>query len=164
MTQRKRFVAFAAVGLIATAACGFRAVAQNAENGDQQGGQQKKRMMQCPIMAALKSIQLHADSPAVLLGQSKSLELTAQQQEQLGEIAATARQRARDVLTDAQRQQLGKAPEGALSPMQLVKLQTKGEAGKGKGEMCPMCMKMMQQKDKMMRQKDNGKGEINGQR
>lgn len=140
MTERKSVLAFAAVGLIATAALGYRAVAQNAE----EAGPQDQRMMQCPMMEAFKSVQLHADSPAVLLGQGESLELTAQQNEQLQKIAAAARQQARAVLSDAQRQQLEEAPTGPLSPMELAKLQTKNDAGEGKAGMCPMCMKMMQ--------------------
>ena len=146
MSRRKSFVAFAAVGLITTAAFSYRAGAQNAEEAGATGEQQGKMMMQCPMMEALKSVQLHSDSPVVLLGQSKSLNLNAQQQEQLEEIAAAARQRARDVLTQNQREKLEAAPEGPLSPMQLAKLQKKGEAGESKGEMCPMCMKMMRER------------------
>lgn len=161
MTKSKSFAAFAAIGLIATAAFGYRAVAHSAEQGNAKTDQQGEMMMQCPMMAALKSVQLHADSPAVLLGQSESMELSSQQQEQLEEIAAAARQQARDILTDAQRQQLDEVPAGPLSPMQLAKLQSDGEAGEGKGEMCPMCMKMMQ---RMKQQKNSEKEDTNGQR
>lgn len=148
MTKRKSVSAFAVIGLIATSAFGYQAVAQNTAEEGAQADQQGGMMMQCPMMDALKSVQLHADTPAVLLGQGESLELTAQQQEELEEIAAAARQRARSVLNDQQRQRLDEAPAGPLSPMQLAKMQRNTEAGEGKGKMCPMCMKMMQQRMK----------------
>lgn len=141
----------AMLGIIAVAGFGFRASAQDEAEGVAQEEQQngKPMMMQCPMMDALKSVQLHADAPPVLLAQEEQLQLTAQQKEQLRELAEAARNQAREVLTDEQREKLEKAPAGPLSPMQLTQVLKKPQAGQAddaeEKPMCPMCMKMMRQ-------------------
>lgn len=111
------------------------------------------------MMEAIDSLALHADSPAVLLGQSKQLELTTEQRQQLEQIAASAREQARQVLTAAQREQVEETTSGALSPMELMHTQMRGRMAKmremkmkmqtrtdGKPQMCPMCMQMMEKR------------------
>ncbi|WP_164104505.1 hypothetical protein [Candidatus Laterigemmans baculatus] len=157
MTDRNSFWAVAVASVIASAAFGFQAVAQNAEEGGASAEQQGKMMM-CPMMEAIKPVHLYADTPAVLLAQEDSLALTEQQQEKLEEITAEARERAREILTEKQRQQLEEAPSGPLSAMQLTKLQRKEGTGNAKGAMCPMCMKMMQ---KMKERQGNDGQDVN---
>lgn len=102
--------------------------------------------MECPMMAGLKGIDLFADSPAVLQADAKNLKLTEQQLEQLSEIEQSARQRARELLTDEQRQQLEESPDAPLSLMELGMRRMKHMQDGDKGQMCPMCMKMMRMK------------------
>ena len=143
MPTKSTLLTTAALGFVALAALGLQANAQNQP-------QKEKMMMQCPMMDALKSLQLPADAPPVLLAQGEQLQLTAEQKERLQAIAETARQQAREVLNEEQREQLAKAPSGALSPMQLARTLMKGkmgQSGDGQGKpMCPMCKKMMEQK------------------
>ena len=105
--------------------------------------------MHCPLMEAMQSLKLPADAPPVLLAQQEELELTAEQQQQLKEIARQAIQQSRDVLTDEQREKLADAPSGPLSPMELAKVLAKGKGRQqqaGQGKMCPMSQQMMQQR------------------
>jgi hypothetical protein len=98
-------------------------------------------MMMCPMMAGLAAVRLHADSPAALLGRADDLGLTTDQQKKLKEIEEAARRQARQVLTDKQREQVGKPTDAPLSVMELARMGMKGKAMDG---CCPMCMKMMQ--------------------
>jgi len=116
---------------------------------DKAESKDKSGMMQCPMMAAMKDIQLFADSPPVLLGQAQNLELTEKQKQQIQAIGESARKQALGVLNAKQREQLADSPEGPLSMMALAKLQKKGASDEEKSEgMCPMCMKMMRMKMK----------------
>ncbi|WP_164104484.1 hypothetical protein [Candidatus Laterigemmans baculatus] len=155
MPTKNTLLTTAALGFVALAALSLQANAQNQP-------QKEKMMMQCPMMDALKSLQLPADAPPVLLAQDEQLQLTADQKERLREIAETARQQAREVLDEDQREQLEKAPSGPLSPMQLAHTLMKGQMGKrgdGQGkQMCPMCKKMMDQ----MQGHQEGKHEHSG--
>lgn len=104
--------------------------------------------MQCPMMSGLKGIDLFVDSPAVLQAEAKDLKLTEQQLERLKEIEQSARRQARQLLTEEQRKQLLDRPEGPLSLMELSMSRMKEKRhmpdGEKSGQMCPMCMKMMQ--------------------
>ena len=111
-------------------------------------------MMMCPMMAGLAAVCMYADSPAALLGRADDLGLTADQQKKLKEIEESARQQARKVLTDKQREQVGKTSDAPLSMMELARMGMKGKAMEG---CCPMCMKMMQMgepKDGKAKEKD----------
>lgn len=153
------------LGLTTVAGAAFCASPQSQQEekarGDQQG-----QMMQCPMMETLKSVQLNADAPPVLLAQEKVLDLTAEQKEQLQEIAAKARRQAREVLNDEQREKIEKAPSGSLAPMQLARMLAKDRQMRGgegeEGPMCPMCMRMMQQR--MQDQQEEREHEQQGQR
>jgi hypothetical protein len=70
--------------------------------------------MTCPIMAGLAAVRTHADGPAALLGRADDLGLTADRQKKLKEIEGSARQQARQALTDKQREQVG--IRGVFSP------------------------------------------------
>ena len=111
------------------------------------GGQQRDQadmMMNCPMMAGLKGINLFADSPTFLLAQAKDLKLSEQQVEQLEQIQQTARRQARELLTDQQREQLP-ATAKPLSMMEIC-MTRMPKTGQPPEQMCPMCMKMMQAK------------------
>lgn len=109
-----------------------------------------KSMMQCPMMAGLKGLDLFADSPEVLRSRAEGLGLSEKQVEQLEEIEESARLKAREVLTEEQQDQLKETPEGRLSMMELSRMRAMKMKKDGDGMMCPMCMKMMQ---KMKQQK-----------
>lgn len=150
-------------GFLTTAALSFVTLAGLGLYANAQDQAQDAKMMQCPIMDALKSLQLPADAPPVLLAQEESLQLTAEQKQRLQEIAETARRNAREVLNEEQREQLEKAPSGPLSPMQLAHTLKKGQRGQAGGEqgkpMCPMCKKMMEQmKGQQGSQQENSAG------
>ena len=98
-------------------------------------------MMMCPMMAGLSAVRLYADGPAAVLGRADDLGLTADQQKKLKKIEESARRKAREVLTDKQREQVGKSSDAPLSMMDLARLGMKGKKMDG---CCPMCMKMMQ--------------------
>lgn len=107
-------------------------------------GQPDETMMQCPMMAGLKGIDLFGDSPVVLKAKAKDLKLTEQQLDRLKEIEQSARQQARELLTDEQRQQLEPSPDRPLSLMELSMSRMKHMQDGGKpSQMCPMCMKKM---------------------
>ena len=135
---------------------------QDAQQQDDREPQQKqaqgkpKMQMMCPMMAGLKGVNLYADSPELVLARDTDLELTEQQRTELEKILETARNKAREALTAQQREQLEQAPEGPLSMMQLAKLLKKNDSSEGESrQMCPMCMKMMQEKTPRRQQKPN---------
>lgn len=107
-----------------------------------------KMGMMCPMMACMKGVNFHADSPALLLGRQDALKLSDEQVEKLKEIAESARREARQVLTADQREQLAEAPTGALSMMEVCQLRMKEMKGEDQqsGAMCPMCTKMMKER------------------
>lgn len=109
--------------------------------------QQSGDRMMCPMMAGLRGVELHADSPALLAARADELNLTDEQKQQLRDIAKRAREQAREVLDAEQKQQLAEAPEGPLSPMQIARMRMKSGTGdQEKGQMCPMCMRMMRER------------------
>ncbi len=110
--------------------------------------------MQCPMIACLGEIKLHPDCPALLLAKTEELKLTDAQKHKLHEIEESARKQARAVLTTDQQEKLKGEPEGLVSMMQVCMMRhramMKGGKGmmmdKGKGQMCPNCMRMMRQR------------------
>ena len=148
-TLRGTFLIF---GLVALAAFTLPMVAQEqaSQKGKKSADHGKAQMaMNCPMMAALKGIELHSDNPALLLARADELELTEEQQRQLHQLVETNRRQAQELLNEQQREQLQDAPEGPLTPMQIAMMRMKGKAAgqtAQEGQMCPMCMKMMQQK------------------
>ncbi len=137
------------VGVLA-AGYGLQALvyAQDSQKGEDAPEKPKAEMqMMCPMMTALKGVELYADTPALLTAQAEKLKLTDEQKKQLKEIAKSAQEEARKVLTAEQRQALEKLPQGPLSMMQIAKMQMKDKKDGGDEKMmCPMCMKMMQKK------------------
>lgn len=140
-TVRRIVAGIAALALIGVA---WQATAQQPRGGKEAQPEQGQ-MMQCPMMSAIKSLELQADSPAVLLAMADKLELTQEQKQRLKNLVADTRAQARKILTDNQQQQLAEAPEGSLSMMQLAMLVRDGRKAE-QGQMCPMCMKMMRER------------------
>lgn len=135
------------------------AAAPKAEDGQQAADAKHDKMMQCPMMGAMKGLKLHADSPAVLLAQADKLHLTDQQKQKLDSLAATTRKQAAAVLTDDQRKTLADAPEGPLSMMKVVMLLKQETVSDKSDKMtCPHCRKMMGQKMKKMDKKPHKGG------
>ena len=93
-------------------------------------------------------MKMFGDSPAVLLSQADELGLSDEQKKQLQEIEQSASQKARKVLTVDQQGKLKGLPDGPLSMMDLCSMRMKKMMGQKqkKGMMCPMCMKMMQER------------------
>lgn len=115
------------------------------EERSRPGGQ----MTMCPMMAGLKGVELHADSPALLTARADELNLTDEQARELRQIAERAREQAREVLNEEQREELAEAPEGPLSPMQIARMRIKARTGdQEQGQMCPMCLRMMRERMK----------------
>lgn len=102
------------------------------------------KMMQCPMMAGLKGIKLFPDGPEALLAESKRLALSDKQIKQLKKIEQSAREKARAVLSDKQREELGKEPKAPVPLMELSRLRAMKMAKEDDAMMCPMCLKMMQ--------------------
>ena len=122
---------------------------------------QGQMAMNCPMMAGLQGVELHSDSPVLLLAQADELQLSEEQQRQLRQLVETNRRQAQAILNAQQREQLADAPEGPLTPMQIAMMRMKGNAAgqteQQEGQMCPMCMKMMRQKH----QQDAGQHKTN---
>lgn len=155
--QAKWTIVAVIVSLAAVCALRPAASAQEATPGGDEKAAMKKggpMMMTCPMMACLGNIKLHADCPAMLLAKTEDLKLTDAQKQQLHDIEESARKQARAVLTADQRGKLKDAPEGLMSMMQVCMMQHRAMmmGGKGKmmggkqGQMCPNCMKMMNQR------------------
>lgn len=137
------------------------ALAQASQNADEPAEKAKTPdMMQCPMMACMKGMEMYADSPAVLLSQAEELELSDEQKEQLEEIEQSARQQARAVLTAEQQEQVSESPKGLLSMKDLCMMRMKNMTGRGgqKHMMCPMCMKMMKKKASSGQDEQNKEG------
>lgn len=111
--------------------------------------------MMCPMMAGLSKLRMFPDSPAALLNRADDLGLDAKQKKQLEEIEESARQQARKVLTDKQREELGKAPLAPLSMMEMARMGMKGKKMEG---CCPMCAEMMK-KAQLGKAEEKGKNE-----
>ena len=103
--------------------------------------------MQCPMMSAMKNLKLHADNPVVLLAMKEQLDLSEEQAKQLDALVSDVRERAKEILSDQQQQQIAQAPQGPLSMMQVMMLlrQQPGDQ-REQGQMCPMCIKMMRER------------------
>ncbi len=135
--------AFAAAGIVVFGTLGYQAAGQS------DAKQAEKPMMQCPMMQTMKSIDLHASSPDVLIARAEQLNLSEKQHEKLRAISENARKQALELLNEAQQQQLQAGKSGPLTPMELVKLVAKEDkrgAESGEKKMCPMCQKMMERK------------------
>ena len=147
--ERKRhFLSLALLATLLVAGSGlltFSVAAAQKDAADSQEGESKMGMM-CPMMAGMKDLKLHADSPPLLAARAETLKLTEDQQQELDAIAQEARSQAQEVLTEQQREQLGDASK-ALSMMEIAKLRMKEKKSSDSSEnMCPMCMKMMKEK------------------
>jgi YHS domain-containing protein len=88
--------------------------------------------------------QLFLDSPAAILGQAQTLELSDRQSRELLEIQKQARQKALAVLTEAQKQKLGKV---SAEPSSLASLcrsacgeKMTGKAAEAGGQVMPCIM------------------------
>ena len=144
-----RYVSFVLVLLFGAfaAGCGIQSLAQapDPKQGEAAPEKPKAKMeMMCPMMSSLKGVELYADSPVLLAAQAEELGLNEEQKKQLEEIAKSAREQARKIMTPEQRKTLEELPEGPLSMMQIAKMRMKGKKGGGDEKMmCPMCMKMM---------------------
>lgn len=113
--------------------------------GQSKAAEKEEAGMSCPMMAAMKGIKLRPHSPQLLIAKADELNLTDAQQRELSEIAKSASDRARDVLTAEQREELGQPAEQPMSVMEIAKTRMKDKMiGEGRQQMCPMCMKMMQ--------------------
>ena len=91
-------------------------------------GQWHKKMMDAGVspetmkMAhAIKMAHMYMDSPAVLLGMSEDLTLTADQKEKLEKISAQSRKDALAVLTDDQKTKLGTVSDKPATMMELTR-------------------------------------------
>jgi len=102
------------------------------------------------MMQTMKSIEMHATSPDLLVARAEQLDLSEEQQKKLRDISKRAREQAQQVLNDGQRKKLEEGKSGPLTPMELVKLVAKerkqGTRSAENKMMCPMCKKMMNKK------------------
>ncbi|QDT16586.1 hypothetical protein CA12_26920 [Alienimonas californiensis] len=150
----------AAAGLAFSGAALSPVTAAHGQGQAKQDGSSSPQKMMCPMMAGLKGVELHADSPPLLLAQADELGLSEDQRNSLREIAEAARKQAREALTAEQREELGKMPEGPLSPMQIAKQRMRdGKETAEEKPMCPMCMKMMRKKAAGDEDSQDGDGE-----
>lgn len=123
------------------------------ERAGKAASQERPPMMQCPMMAGLKDIEMFADSPALLLARAEELNLSDAQRLELEQIEQAARQEAREVFNARQQEKLKDAPDERLPVMELSRMRMKDMKGEGKMEgMCPMCMRMM--RERMQKQKN----------
>lgn len=76
--------ALLSVTLLFFGGIGYQAIPQPQED------QNEKSMMRCSVMQAMKSIELHANSPDILVAQAKPLDLSEEQQQQLNKISKSA--------------------------------------------------------------------------
>jgi hypothetical protein len=68
-------------------------------------------------------LRIALDSPAAILSRVKELGLDEKQRQELEKLDGSAREQARKLLTDKQRQELGEIPPEWLSMMQMAQLQ-----------------------------------------
>ncbi len=107
------------------------AIAQEAENDKPWHKDVTKCMkQQCE---AIMSASVYLDSPAVLIGQAESLQLSDEQVKSLKKIQTAARKKAMKILTSEQKKKLDKIPP---EPIKLAMLHKKMSYGHGKGT-CP---------------------------
>jgi YHS domain-containing protein len=81
----------------------------------------------------IMSASVYLDSPAVLIGQAESLQLSDEQVKSLKKVQAQARKKAMKILTSEQKKKLDKIPP---EPIKLAMLHKKMSYGHGKGT-CP---------------------------
>jgi hypothetical protein len=74
-------------------------------------------------MTGPAGLRIVLDSPATILSRAKELGLDDKQRQELEKLDGSAREQARKLLTDKQRQQLGEIPPEWLSMMQMAQLQ-----------------------------------------
>src|SRR5262249_62079355 len=74
-------------------------------------------------MTGPAGLRIVLDSPAAILSRAKELGLDEKQRQELDKLDGSAREQARKLLTDKQRQQLGEIPPEWLSMMQMAQLQ-----------------------------------------
>jgi YHS domain-containing protein len=119
------FIALAVSLIISTA------IAQEAEKDKWHGKDVTKCMkQQC---GAIMSASVYLDSPAVLIGQAESLQLSDEQIKSLKKVQAQARKKAMKILTSEQKKKLDKIPP---EPINLAMLYKKMSYGHGRGT-CP---------------------------
>ncbi len=71
---------------------------------------------QCKVMA---NTPHYPDDPAVILGQADALGLSQQQRQELDDILKQAREKARNVLTEEQKQKMGKTADKPMTMMEM---------------------------------------------
>ena len=74
-------------------------------------------------MSGPAGLRIALDSPTAILSRAKELGLDEKQRQELEKLDGSAREQARKLLTDKQRQQLGEIPPEWLSMMQMAQLQ-----------------------------------------
>ncbi|WP_442510377.1 hypothetical protein SH528x_001994 [Novipirellula sp. SH528] len=156
-----------ATSLVAVWSVQSSALAQETQKKQQQEGSSSKgsgtkgknseMSMSCPMMTGLKGIKLHADAPPLLMARIEELNLTESQQTQLAAIGMEAREKAQQILTNEQREQIGDSTE-PMSMMEVAMMRVKIMDEDSSKKMCPMCMKMM--KEKMDGKMDDMKGKM----
>ncbi|MBX9584620.1 MAG: hypothetical protein K2X87_30325, partial [Gemmataceae bacterium] len=117
------------------------------------GGRAKADTMTGPA-----DLRIGLDSPAAVLARAKELGLEDKQRKELEKLDQSAREQARAVLTEKQRQQLNEIPPEWLALMQMG--QTPADRG-GQGGMGPDMMRQMMQMmmmRQMMQMMDSGGG------
>lgn len=147
-SQKRHFLSLPLLAALSVAGSGLLTLSSAAVQKDAADGQEgeSKMGMTCPMMAGMKDLKLHADSPPLLAARTDALNLTKEQLQTLDAIGQEARSQAREVLTEQQREQLGDASK-ALSMMEIAKMRMKDKpSGDSSNNMCPMCTKMMKQK------------------
>jgi hypothetical protein len=97
-------------------------------------------------MTGPAGLRIALDSPAAILSRAKELGLDEKQRQELEKLDESAREQARKLLTDKQRQQLGEIPPEWLSMMQMAQLQD--------------TMQQMQQMMKQMPMSRGGQGQM----
>ena len=97
-----------------------------------QSGNDSNMMRLCKSMM---SAPLFLDSPAMILAQAESLELSKEQKQKLFDIEDEARQKARSVLTDEQTTSMGEIPDKPAAIMEMCQQMC--------AEMAPMMRMMM---------------------
>ena len=139
------------------------------QDPNQQGMAKSQMMRKCGMMMkkagmseqeiaafqAVHQMPIHVDSPSIILGRAEELNLTAEQKEKLRAIESDARQRARDVLDQQQKDKLGKPFGQPTSLMDVCRKMHQGKMGNSMMQQkkdqgmcpCPACP-MMQKSQK----------------
>lgn len=121
------------------------------------GGRAKADTMTGPA-----DLRIGLDSPAVILARAKELGLEDKQRKELEKLDRSARDQARAVLTEKQRQQLNEIPPEWLALMQMGQTTTDRGGQGGESDMMRQMMQMMMLRQ-MMGQGGGGQSQGGGQ-